>query len=276
MKILVLGGTGFFGRYLVAELRRRGHTIVLGTREHQVHARSDSFYCDIEKEKYDPIERFPRFDALIFLAWTNLFRENRNSRIHVEFREKSEKFFESIVNWMPRRVVVSGSCEEYGLNEGNCKDDDQVIPTTLYGIQKNELRLHLGKICASAGSDLLWLRFFYLYGNGLRGDSLFSALNAANARNDMNFTLETSGLQRLDYLNVEDAAKITSELIERSKGNGIYNVGSGVAKTLREHLEGWKIENDWKINIRYASEERSINRPMAQYADLERVRKILG
>ena len=276
MNILVIGGTGFLGKHLVKQLKNNGHTVVLGTRERPDQTNLEVFYCDIDKEEYDSIEKFPRFDILLFLAWSDLSRQNRDGNSHFEFRLKSQRFFDSIKQLMPLQIVVSGSCEEYGLKEGSCSEYDYLVPVTSYGIQKNEFRIFLADHCAQSGVDLLWLRYFYLYGDEMRKDSLFSALREIEQTGALDFRIETSGLQRRDYLHVSEAAKMTVKLIGRARESGIYNIGSGVPKTLREHVEEWKEYKGWQINILYSFDETFENLPLLQYADVRKITQLLN
>jgi nucleoside-diphosphate-sugar epimerase len=275
MRILIIGATGFLGQKIAKNLQSEGHTVIVSTRKEALKDRRETYFCDIEQEKYDAINKFAPIDVLVFLAWTKISRADRNSDIHTEFRLKTQKYFETILVNENLKIVVAGSCDEYGLKEGICSEDEQILPVTRYGIEKNELRKFLDGICLRSDSRLLWLRYFYLFGSGDRNSNLFTQISEANARGEQHFTMQTSGLWERDYLSAIEATRISAQLISNHNSEGIYNIGSGVAVSMREIIARWKSENKWKIDLIYNENIRQNLEPYSQFADISKLSEIL-
>ena len=80
------------------------------------------------------------------------------------------------------RVVVTGTCFEYGMQSGALKEDLETKPANSYALAKDNLRKFLEKLQETIVFDLKWIRLFYIYGKGQRPDSILSQLDAALER----------------------------------------------------------------------------------------------
>lgn len=275
MRILIIGGSGHLGKKIVKNLQNDGHTVIVSTRKETLKDRPETYFCDIEQENYDEIRKIAPIDVLVFLAWTKVSRADRNNDVHTNFRLKTQKYFESILRNERLKIVISGTCDEYGLKEGICSEEHHVAPISRYGIEKNELRKFVEQFCQKSDSRLLWLRYFYLYGNRSRHSNLFSQISEANAQDKLYFTIQTSGLQERDYLTLDEATRISAKLISIHGTEGIYNIGSGVALSMRENIARWKSENNWKIDIIYGDETLKSLEPHSQFASITKLRNVL-
>jgi len=69
MRVLVVGGAGFIGSALVAELRRRGVSVVIASRRvRSATAREESLTWDVNEQWLGPV---PKIDAMVHLAGPN-------------------------------------------------------------------------------------------------------------------------------------------------------------------------------------------------------------
>jgi nucleoside-diphosphate-sugar epimerase len=127
--------------------------------------------------------------------------------------------------------VVAGTCAEYGHSDHPLREDIEPAPSTLYGREKNLLRVALEEESSRLGFELLWARIFYPYGPHEHPERLISFLirNAVEGRES---PLKQPFAVR-DYIHVGDLARAFLVLAE-SGLPGTYNIGTGRGVRLSE------------------------------------------
>jgi nucleoside-diphosphate-sugar epimerase len=275
MRYLIVGATGYIGSYLTNHMRDLGIEYLEASRTKNAKKSSDLFFCDIDSEQYDDLNKLKNVQGIIFLAWPNLDRMDRDSVIHLEFRLKAQKFISAMIDRGLKRIIVSGTCEEYGLHEGICSESQTIYPINQYGIQKDEFHNWIREQQLRVDIQLLWLRFFYLYGENPRRNTLFQEIIRSEASGDSIFSLTTSGNQERDYLHVNEATKVAALLLANESTNGVVNIGSGSSSSLKALMSFWKMQNKWKIDFSYDEDVFPINEPKVQFADVSKLHRLL-
>jgi nucleoside-diphosphate-sugar epimerase len=233
LRIAVTGVSGFIGRHVARALDGRGHTLVAAMRPGAGTAPAgwERVDLDLAHDIADPLAPLGRPDVLLHLAWEGL--PNYASDTHLE-RElpRQQRLLEACLRGGLRRLVVAGTCLEYGLREGRLHEDFAPAPTTAYGRAKAQLCERL-RTCADAnGAELTWMRLFYLYGPGQAPTSLYAQLHAAIERGDAEFPM-SPGDQSRDFQPVANAATTIADLVgDTTADAGIVNVCSGEPTTV--------------------------------------------
>ncbi|MCJ2163213.1 MULTISPECIES: NAD(P)-dependent oxidoreductase [unclassified Pseudodesulfovibrio] len=243
-RILVTGATGFIGRHAVRALTRRGETVtVVGRSTDRLlffkdNPRVSRVVLDLDDLPKDLHKTLGRPTHCLHLAWPGL--PNYLADRHMEHAlPQSKRFLDALLREGLQRLVVAGTCFEYGMIEGELREDMIITPTTLYGQAKNQLRLHLEDRVRGTGCTLSWARLFYLHGEGQSPNSLFAQLDRAIDENKSDFDM-SGGKQIRDYLPVDTAAGILAVLLLDNPHPSTVNVCSGRQTELRtlvkEHL----------------------------------------
>ncbi|MBD8880538.1 NAD(P)-dependent oxidoreductase [Rhodanobacter sp. 7MK24] len=277
MRIAVSGATGFIGRYVLRELQARDVDIVALTRSAPPRAiKSETFRwvaLDIANAPANPYKAMGSPDVLIHLAWSGL--PNYQASRHVEIELPTQlAFLTSCVRHGLKRLVVTGTCYEYGLASGGLIEDTPTRPCTQYGLAKDRLRKALFDLHTQHGLDLAWLRLFYLYGKGQSEKSLYRMLHAAIDRNAKAFDM-SGGEQLRDFLPVHEAARIIVEVAQHEKLNGIFNVCSGRPIAVRELVQSWIEASGGKIAMNLGKVPYSAYEPMAFWGSREKLDAIV-
>lgn len=240
-KILVTGATGFIGHHVVQWLVDHGHNVIAtGTSEEK--AKQFSWYdsvefipCDYYIEEKNFFEFFDEPDILIHLAWKGL--PNYMMRFHLEENLPAEmRFLETFAESRKTKIVVTGTCYEYGVAEGCLSENMPTNPTTVYGVAKDTLRRYVSFLAGEYGFSWNWIRLFFLYGEGQSPKSLLPQLDAAIARGDVEFPM-SGGEQLRDYLPVETVAEYICKIALQTKINSIVNCCSGEILSIRRLVE---------------------------------------
>jgi len=276
-KVAVTGASGFIGRHVVTALLERDVGIVAASRsarpldEHGV--RVEVAEIDITSPD-GAFDRLGRPDVLIHLAWGGLPNYQSISHLKTELGQQ-QRFLSALVRAGLPRLVVAGTCLEYGMRTGALSEADHCEPSTPYGFAKLALLRHLQFLRCDVGFELTWARLFYTFGPGQAPTSLWSLFNAAVGRGDHTFDM-SAGEQLRDFLPVGDLAARLVDLGLLQTGAGIVNLGSGKPTSVRTLVEGWRsaLQSDISLNLGhypYPNYE-----PMAFWADCTKLSSVLS
>lgn len=258
-KVLVTGATGFIGNYVINELLKHDVEIT-ATSSNEEKAKQQSWfenvkYIAFDLSQFDPLTNYFLFfhqpDILIHLAWEGL--PNYTSSFHIEINLPAHKLFleNVITNGLPD-ITVTGTCLEYGMQEGCLSEDIPAVPSNPYSIAKNELRIFIEEMQKKNSFYFKWIRLFYMYGKGQNEKSLLSQLNKAMQHGDDVFNM-SGGEQTRDYLPVSIVAEYIVKIALQKNVEGIINCCSGipinVKKFAEQHLK--ELNKTVKLNLGY-------------------------
>ncbi len=280
MKVMVTGATGFIGRHLVNKLVRRGHKVVAVARDLSRARKMDWF------EKVDFIVsdiHFPQSaeklavgcpDVLIHLAWPGL--PHYKALFHFEVNlPASYRFIKEMVELGCRRVLVTGTCFEYGLKCGRLSEEEPANPVTPYALAKDSLRRFLTELQVDIPFSFQWVRLFYMHGSGQNPHSLLAQLDRAINNGDKVFNM-SGGEQLRDYLPVENAADLLAALIESPGIDGVINCCSGKPISIRSLVEQRIKERESSISLNLGFYPYPDYEPMAFWGNITKLTGILN
>ena len=216
MKVIVSGAGGFLGRALVAALRADG-AVFAPTR------------AELDWREVGEVARFvAASDAttLFHLASGGVANANADDpAILADELAMARAIAASAPAGM--RIVYAGSMAEYG-RAGRLAETDPVAPRNFYARAKVEA----GRVLVEESrATVVHARLFGLYGPGEAAERLLPAIAAA-LREGRVIAL-SDGLQRRDFVHVEDAARALIALGELAEAPTIVNVGTGIALEVR-------------------------------------------
>ncbi|MEO5648232.1 MAG: NAD(P)-dependent oxidoreductase [Chitinophagaceae bacterium] len=282
-KILVTGATGFIGNYIVNNLLQQNY-LVIASSSNRNKAENAEWFSSVKyfrfdlKEFNDTInyyEYFERPDAVIHLAWEGL--PNYKSSFHIEENLPRHYFFlKNLVEHGLTNLTITGTCFEYGMQEGCLSEDMFVMPGNAYAQAKNSLREQLMLLQSGYNFDLKWVRLFYMYGKGQNPNSLFQQLEMAVERGDAVFNM-SAGDQVRDYLPVEKVADNIVKISLQTEVTGVINCCSGLPVTVKEMVNKYLEEKQKTISLNLGYYPYPDFEPMAFWGDrtrLDTVKKI--
>lgn len=279
-KVLLTGATGFIGNYVVAELLKAGHKVIVVSRSMEK-AKSCKWFTQVQFIQYDlnqTNENFFRLfqqpEQLIHLAWEGL--PNYNELFHLERNLPcSYSFIKNMVQNGLRNLVVIGTCLEYGLQEGSLSESMETKPVTCYGLAKDTLRKFIEQLQKKFDFEFKWIRLFYLYGEGQSQNSIFSQLEYALANKQSQFNM-SGGQQLRDYLPVKKAAQYITKIAQQHHTNGIINCCSGNPISIKKLVENYLKKNKKTICLNLGYYPYSKNEPMEFWGDTGKLKRALG
>lgn len=272
--VLVTGASGYIGRHVVKELLDQGHKVTAcdlnfkGVDDRAVFSRIPLF--DGAKDKY---KQFGEPDVLIHLAWRDGFIHN--SDVHLGDFSNHVAFLQNMINGGLKSLSVMGSMHEVGYHEGAIVADTPCNPLSMYGIAKNALRQALMLYTKDKDVSFKWLRAYYIYGDDMRGSSIFAKIVQAVEDGKKTFPF-TSGKNLYDFIRVEELARMIVAASIQSEINGIINVCTGKPVSLAEQVEKYIKDNGFDIKLEYGKfPDRPYDSP-GVWGDATEINKIMN
>ena len=249
-RVLVTGGAGFIGSALVWALNRRGcERIVvcdrLGTDEKWRNLAPLRFADYVEADDLLPRLQsgaLGKFDLVLHMGACSSTTETDASFL---IRNNYE-FTRDLAAWalgQKTRFVYASSAATYGDGSAGMDDDDgkldKLRPLNMYGYSKHLFDLHAQR--AGFLNQITGLKYFNVFGpnEAHKGDmrslvhKSFGQVQAGGVirlfksyRSDFR-----DGEQKRDFLYVKDAVAMTLHLAASKRAGGLFNIGSGKART---------------------------------------------
>lgn len=270
-KIAVTGASGFLGRHVCAALSKADLEVVAHARTpQQDDAGGKAWTCfDLAGAANDGFDRLGRPHVVVHLAWDGLPNYLSPRHLDVELPAQ-QRFLQGLVASGLKRLVVAGTCFEYGMQLGCLREDTPAQPSNPYGVAKHRLHQTLEALNARTPFDLRWLRLFYLYGPGQAATSLYSQFRAAVARGDQTFDMSPGDQQR-DFMPVEDAAAAIAAVALAPQAPRLLNVCSGTPVTVLSLVERWRAELAADIKLNPGARGYPAYEPFAFWGDNSRL-----
>jgi len=279
-KILVTGATGFIGNYVIEELLKYDVKIIAtGNRSKQEIdtnklEKVTYIHADLNERRTDWFSFFEEPDMLIHLSWQGL--PHYKELFHIEKNLPNNYFFlKNIIKYNCKKVVVIGTCFEYGMQSGKLREDFETKPNNSYALAKDCLRKFLEQLQKQVDYNLKWVRLFYMYGEGQSPNSILSQLEGALGRGDKVFNM-SGGEQLRDYLPVEKVAEYIVKISMQDKISGIINCCSGNSISIKKLVENYLIEKNKSIELNLGYYDYLDFEPMAFWGDTNKLNRIIN
>ena len=283
MNILVTGGAGFIGRYLVEYL----------CDNNQVTIYDDLSNSDIEKISF-LISRGVRFIKGDVLDFEKLLESSKNFDVIIHLAAKSD-VAESVINPKEtinvnlngtinvlkccvqnkiRKIIFASSASVYGDSSDIISEKSATIPLSPYGKSKLDAEIQIRKFADEFGFDAIILRLFNVYGKG-QNDQYAGVISKflKNISENKPLIIYGDGKQTRDFVSVYDVIRAIECAIS-SENSGTYNIASGKSISINELAEIIVSSSGKKLDIIHKEEKRGEIKNSA--ADVSLAEKNLG
>ncbi|ELC8398748.1 NAD-dependent epimerase/dehydratase family protein [Clostridium perfringens] len=248
-KVLVTGANGYIGRHVVEKLLDMGHEVyACDFKFDNVDKRAKLIKEDIFSGDNNIFNILNCPDVCIHLAWRDGFVHNSNA--HMEDLSKHYIFLKNMILGGLKNLSVMGSMHEVGYFEGAVDENTQTNPLSMYGIAKNSLRQAISLFVKDKEVRLKWLRAYYILGDDLNNNSIFSKILKANNEGKKTFPF-TTGKNKYDFLDIEDLANQIAISAIQEEIVGVINCCSGKGVSLAEMVESFISKNNLNIKLEY-------------------------
>lgn len=293
--IVVTGAAGFIGSYLIHRLNQDNFNAIIAV---------DKFDNEEKNKNLIGLKIKEKVDRGQFLEWLDQHYETIEFIFHIGARTDTAEFDVALLNQLNTQytkdiwtrccqyqipLVYASSAATYGLGEQGYDDDESKIhllkPLNPYGQSKQDFDVWA---LAQKDKPFFWvgLKFFNVYGpneyhKGRMASVIWHAYNQIMKTGKMKLFKSHNpefkdGEQMRDFVYVKDVAEVCMFFMHHRKNSGIYNLGSGKARTFVDLTKAVFKALGKKEDIEFIDTPADI-RDKYQYfteANMEKIRKI--
>jgi len=293
--IIVTGGAGFIGSAFVWRLNREGIKDIiivdqLGTDDKWKNLVGLTFTDYIHKNEFIEMviaDEVPfEVSSVVHMGACSSTTERDADYLW----ENNYLYSRKVADWALRhnaRFIYASSAATYGDGSSGFSDDHEIIsrlkPSNMYGYSKQVFDLWVLK--NKLENKMAGIKFFNVYGpNEYHKGDMVSVIYKAfhqiqetgKVRLFKSYKKEyPDGGQMRDFIYVKDCANVMWWLLENPSVNGIYNLGTGRARTWNDLIAAVFSSMGRKTNIQYIEMPESL-RNQYQYftqAQMDKLKK---
>lgn len=250
-KILVIGGAGFIGSHVVAELLKTdvGEVVIYDNFARGKRSHIEPYLADPRCRLYanggdiretDILDDAMRgVDGVIHLAamWLLHCKDFPRTAFHVNI-EGTFNVLEACVKHQVKRLVYSSSASVYGdAVEVPMTEQHPFNNRNFYGASKIACEAMCRAFHDRYGLDYVGLRYMNVYGPHQDQTAAYTGvipimLNKIDANEPP--VINGDGTQAYDFIDVEDVARCNVLALQADATDQFYNVGSGVQTSIKQ------------------------------------------
>lgn len=269
--IVVTGAAGFIGSNLIEKLNDKGFNDIVVV---------DKFDNEAKNKNLEGLKIKDKVERNDFFEWLDQNHTETEFIFHIGARTDTTEF-----NWEVLKnlnldyskqvwercvayqipLVYASSAATYGLGDLGYSDEDDNLsyrlqPLNPYGVSKNEFDKWA---LEQEKKPFFWagLKFFNVYGpkeyhKGRMASVIWHAYNQINKTGEMKLFRSHNpayhdGEQMRDFVYVKDVVEVCYFLMHHRKNSGIYNLGSGKARTFKDLVTAVFNNLQKPVNITY-------------------------
>ena len=248
--IVITGAAGFIGSCLISKLNHNGHENLILVDDFSQLQKIDNYHTKNFAQKIERshfLDWFEEHAPEVTFVY-HIGARTDTTEFNVElFNELNLNYTKSIWNICTKHfipMVYASSAATYGLGEFGYDDDETKIPSLKplnpYGDSKNDFDKWAltQKTCPP---KWIGFKFFNVYGpneyhKGRMASVIFHSFNQINEKGQVKLFRShnpnyTDGGQLRDFVYVKDLVDVLYFTYGETIKNGIYNLGSGKART---------------------------------------------
>lgn len=272
MKIFITGGSGFIGTYVVNKLQNEELLILNHTKKVPNYQNTQLIHSTLEdiKQWKDRVEIF-KPDATIHLAWEGI--PDYGVEMSAKNLNHGLQLYEFLSQIECKTILTTGSCWEYGGQQGKLSEDTPYKPFNAFTAVKHSLYTKGKEICRRININFIWTRLFYVYGPGQRKESLIPYL--INCAKNGHIPEIKNPNAKNDFIYVEDVAEAICRLISKAKISNDFNIGSGKLTSIQDIID--IIFKIFKLNKKIKKAEAQHQDILSSfYANISKIEKAVG
>jgi len=268
--IIVTGAAGFIGSGLISRLNQEGFNNIIAVDDFSKVEKAQNLIGKTIKE---------RVERNVFFDWLDKNNRDVEFIFHIGARTDTTEFDTEIFDELNLNyskeiwnrcvayqipLVYASSAATYGLGELGYDDNESLIPQLKplnpYGDSKNDFDIWA---LQQEKKPFFWagLKFFNVYGpneyhKARMASVIFHAFNQIKATDKMKLFRSHNpdfkdGEQMRDFIYVKDLIEVCLFFMHHRKNSGIYNLGSGKARTFKDLVTNTFLAMDKTPDISY-------------------------
>ena len=273
--IIVTGAAGFIGKSVVSRLNREGISDIIAVdvlRENDkwMNLRHLSFNDYLDRDQLlNWLKNAKNIEAIVHIGACSTTTERDTSYLMENNYRYTLRLAEYAIS-KKIRFIYASSAATYGAGEKGYDDDEgklhELLPLNMYGYSKQLFDLKARR--EGWLSQIAGLKFFNVYGpneyqKGDMASVVFKAFNQIKETGQVKLFKShrddfEDGQQLRDFVYVKDVLDVIWFLLESRKVNGLFNVGSGKARSFKDLVGATFKAMNKQVNIEYIDMPQAI------------------
>ncbi len=292
--IVITGGAGFIGSAMVAKLNEKGVNDILvvdelGTSSKWKNLVGKRFTDYLHKDDFLKAltdDALPKIEAIIHMGANSSTAENNAEHL----MENNYRYTRTLAEWSIKkkaRYIYASSGATYGDGQLGFSDDDEtsvkLLPLNAYGYSKQIFDLWL--LQNKLANKVVGIKFFNVFGPNEyhKGDmrslickAYYQIEEIGKIRLFKSYKPEyKDGEQVRDFVYIKDCTEVLWWFLNTASVNGIYNLGTGKARTWNELAKAIFASLGMQPNIEYVDMPEQL-RSAYQYRTEASIQKLLN
>jgi len=255
--IIITGAAGFIGSYVAGMLNRQGYRDLVLVDDFTPEIKQSNFITKQARERVDRnhffewvVGKAQHIQAIIHLgARTNTAEFDIELLDHLNFKWSQQIWHLCVEHQIP--LIYASSAATYGGGEYGYSTSAAIIqklqPLNPYGWSKQKFDLW---VLSQTAQPVFWagLKFFNVYGpneyhKGRMASVIYHAWKQIGETGAMKLFRShredvQDGQQKRDFIYVQDVGSVIQYLMEERPASGIYNLGTGQARSFQDLAMG--------------------------------------
>lgn len=255
--IVITGAAGFIASYLTGYLNQLGYTNLYLADDFTKPAKwknleGKQFSEQIPRENYfDWLKKNQKKVQYVFHLGARTDTTEMDYEVHRKLNLEYSKLVWQNCTQFGIPLVYASSAATYGNGENGYTDSHDVVnkllPLNPYGLSKNQFDEWA---LQQTETPPFWagLKFFNVYGpneyhKGRMASVILHAYRQITEKGEVNLFRShhpeyRDGEQKRDFIYVADVANICNWLMQNQPASGLYNTGTGIARTFKDLVTG--------------------------------------
>lgn len=294
--ILITGGAGFIGSNIAKHLQKffpeanvfvfdkfqsdekfpSGNPTSLGSFKNLIGFKGHVIAGDINS-----VEDLKLIESI---SWDVIFHQAAisdttvmNQNLVVKTNTNTLRYFISLAEKTNAKLIYASSAGTYGNSIAPNIVGSGEIPENVYGFSKLMMdEITRNYLSSNPKIEIIGLRYFNVYGNGeyYKGKTASMILQLGlQILSGKNPRLFKYGEQKRDFVFVDDV--IQANILSITGPSGIYNVGSGIARTFNDIIHNLKLNLNIEFDVEYIDNPYTFYQNNTQ-ADISNTVEMLG
>lgn len=283
MRVLITGGAGFIGSFIVEEALKKGWEPIvvddLSTGNLRFVPKNVPFYhIDIRSESLEHVFRMHNPDVVIHQA----------AQVSVEFSTKEPledceintlgtlNILKLCAKYKVSKLIYASSAAVYGAaTDMPLTEKHRVLPISFYGQSKYSAEQYIHLFHQLHGLSYVILRYSNVYGmrQNLHGEAGVVSIFVNQTINQQRITVTGDGSQTRDFIFVLDVAKANIQAVAYDE-SGTFNISTNQAISLNDLLGVLQKSSSHPLEISYAKPR--VGDIYESYLSYDKARQLLG
>lgn len=242
-KVVITGGTGFIGLWLVREMLVHDIEVIVLVRDlnmtkfESVEKKQTLRLVQYHTEEYEQLKKADtRVDAFYHLAWAGVSSSEKNDgRMQLENVRFSMEMLEYARQIRAKRFMGMGTVAEYAFSENTIEaNGNRQTPNDMYGAAKTAAHYMLEAYARILELPFNWVVLPSTFGEGRRDDNIITyTITTLLKGQKPQYGMLT---QMWDFLYVKEVVRALRLIGEQGCEGKTYGVGSGVFRQLKDYI----------------------------------------